>query len=186
MLYVICAPSGAGKTTIIKEIFKLLPEIKFSVSATTRSMRNGESEGKDYYFVTREEFETKIRNNEFIEWEEVHGELYGTLKSEMDKGLDKLCDMIFDVDVKGALSIKKLYPDAVTIFIDAPKEEIIERLKNRRTESNAQLMKRIERMESELKLKDKFDHIIDNQSKPGGLHKAVNEIISIIKKTKSV
>ena len=186
MLYVICAPSGAGKTTIIKEIFKLLREPRFSVSATTRSKRNGETDGKDYYFVTREEFETKIKNNEFIEWEEVHGELYGTLKSEMVKGLEKQCDVIFDVDVKGALSIKKLHADAVTIFINAPKEEIIERLKNRRTESNAQLEKRIERMESELKLKDKFDHIIDNKSRPGGLQKAVNEIISIINKTRSV
>jgi guanylate kinase len=186
MLFVISAPSGAGKTTIIREIFKLLPEILFSVSATTRKKRYAEKEGKDYYFISREEFETKIKNNEFIEWEEVHGELYGTLKNEIKKGLEGKADMIFDVDVKGALSIKKFYPDAVTFFIDAPKEEIIERLKKRHTESDAQMNTRILRMETEIRLKDRFDHIVDNQSKPGGLQIAVNEIINIINQSKSV
>jgi guanylate kinase len=186
MLYVISAPSGAGKTTIIKEIFKNLPEMKFSVSATTRKIRNGEREGKDYYFVSRDAFEIMIKNNEFIEWEKVHGELYGTLKRELQKGADNPADMIFDVDVKGALSIKKLLPEAVTIFIDAPKNEIIERLRNRRTESEEQLNKRIKRMESELKLKDGFDHVVDNKSRPGGLQRAVNEILNIIKQSKPV
>lgn len=187
MLFVISAPSGAGKTTIIREIFKNLPEMKFSVSATTRKMRNGEKEGKDYYFVSREEFEIMIKNNEFIEWEEVHGELYGTLKRELQKGTDNQVDMIFDVDVKGALSIKKLYPEAVTIFIDAPKNEIIERLRNRRTESEEELNKRIRRMDSELKLKDGFDHVVENNTgRLGGLQSVVNEIINIIKQSRPV
>jgi guanylate kinase len=185
LLFIISAPSGAGKTTIIKEIFRLLPGLKFSVSATTRLKRNGETDGKDYYFLTRNGFETKIQNNEFIEWEEVYGDLYGTLKSEVIGYVSAEHDMILDVDVKGALSIKKQFPEAVAIFIVAPKNEIIGRLEKRRTESEEQLNKRIERIEWELKLKDRFDHVVNNESAPNGLQRAVNEIIKIINKSKS-
>jgi len=87
MFLVICAPSGAGKTTVIKEILKIFPFFKFSVSATTRKIRKGEQNGKDYYFITRQDFEQKIKNNELVEWEIVYGDYYGTLKSEIDKSL---------------------------------------------------------------------------------------------------
>src|SRR6187399_2739886 len=102
MLFVICAPSGAGKTTIIRELFKKIPDIKFSVSATTRKIRTGETNGKDYHFITFDEFNSKKANNEFIETEEVHGNYYGTLKSETEPYLKSSSHMIFDVDVKGA------------------------------------------------------------------------------------
>jgi guanylate kinase len=181
MLFVISAPSGAGKTTIIREIFNQMPELRFSVSATTRMLRKGEKEGKDYYYISHEEFEKKKADNEFAEWENVHGELYGTLRNEIEKNINTAHNVILDVDVKGALSIKKLYPDAVTIFIDAPKDEIETRLRNRKTETEEQLKKRIERMEWELNMKDKFDYIVLNKTNPEGITIAVREITGIIK-----
>ena len=181
MLFVISAPSGAGKTTIIHEIFKELPELKFSVSATTRKQRKDEVNGEDYYYISHEEFDKKKENNEFVEWENVHGEFYGTLKKEIEQDINKPVNTILDVDVKGALSIKKLYPDAVTIFIDAPKKEIEERLKGRKTESDEQLKKRIERMEWELGEKGKFDYVVLNKTNPSGIKIAAEKIIEIIK-----
>lgn len=180
MLIVITAPSGAGKTTIVREIMKQLPGLKFSVSATTRQKREKEVEGQDYYFITRNEFDQKVKQNEFIEYEEVHGNYYGTLKKEVEKYLNNGGDVIFDVDVKGALSIKKTFPDALTFFIYAPVDEIIGRLKKRKTETQQQINKRIERMKFELKFLDDFDFKINNSSEPNGLQKALNEIIKII------
>jgi guanylate kinase len=180
MLFVVCAPSGAGKTTILKEIFKFFPFLSFSVSATTRKIRGGEQNEKDYYFISKEDFDNKIKRNEFIEWEVVFGEYYGTLKVEVEKYLTNKHDIVFDVDVKGALSIKQLYPEAITIFIYAPKNEIVERLKRRKTESAEELGKRIKRMELELGLLDQFDYAIVNESKPGGLENAVNDLKKII------
>ena len=182
MLFVISAPSGAGKTTIIKEIFKLFPNFKFSVSATTRKKRNAEQNGKDYYFLSREEFEKKIKDNDFVEWEVVHGEYYGTLKDEIDVYFKINADMILDIDVKGALSIKKLYPESVTIFINAPRNEIIERLKKRKTESETEMEYRVERIDMELGLKNKFDYIVNNDSKPNGINIAVGDIKKVIDK----
>ena len=185
MLFVISAPSGAGKTTIIRELYKIFPHLKFSVSATTRSKRRNEVNGRDYYFITPGEFEQKISNNEFAEWENVFGNYYGTLKSELEKCLGTKDDMIFDVDVKGALSIKNIYPESVIFFIDVPVPELIERVKKRGSETEEQLKKRAERISMETAEKKKFDYIIDNRNNPEGLKKAVNEIAEIIKKYKT-
>ena len=182
MFLVISAPSGAGKTTIIKEIFKLFPNFKFSVSATTRKKRDKEQNGKDYYFLRKEEFEKRIKNNDFVEWEVVHGEYYGTLKDELDKAIKINADIVLDVDVKGAISIKKLYPDSVTIFINAPRDEIIERLKNRKSESEAEMQNRIERIDMEFGLKNNFDYVVNNETKPDGINEAVGEMKKIIEK----
>ncbi len=146
MILVITASSGAGKTTILRELFKIFPDLQFSVSASTREKRNNETEGKDYYFITKEEFQNKINNDEFVEWEEVHGNYYGTLKTEIEKFLSNTQDLILDVDVKGALSIKNLYPDAHVFFIDVPKEELLRRLKGRKTETEEQINKRAARI----------------------------------------
>jgi guanylate kinase len=182
MFLVICAPSGAGKTTVIKEILKIFPFFKFSVSATTRKIRKGEQNGKDYYFITRQDFEQKIKNNELVEWEIVYGDYYGTLKSEIDKSLSDGLDLILEVEVLGAVSIKKLYPEAVTVFIDAPKNELIERLKKRNTESDKELSKRIERMEMEFGMKSRFDYVIKNETGTEGVNKSVEQLKKILKK----
>ncbi|MCI0450711.1 MAG: guanylate kinase [Chlorobi bacterium] len=184
MLFVISAPSGAGKTTIIKELFKLLPELEFSVSATTRKKRDGETDGKDYYFISQDDFKKKIDGDEFVEYEEVFGNYYGTLKSEVEPCLGKNRHLIFDVDVKGALSLKKLYPEAVTVFIDVTLDELVERLKTRGTESNEEIEKRISRIKEELEQKKLFDYIVPNPSKPNGLQNAVKEVEKIINKYK--
>ncbi len=177
MLFVISAPSGAGKTTIIKGLFRVLPNLSFSVSATTRKKRENETDGKDYFFLTVEEFNRRKANNEFIETEEVHGNLYGTLKSEIEPFLKSGDHLIFDVDVKGALSIKKFYPDAVLIYIDVPVDELIRRLKARRTESEEEINKRTSRIMLEAEEKTKFDNIVDNSK---GVDEAVNEVKRII------
>ena len=188
MLFVISAPSGAGKTTIIRELFNILPGLRFSVSATTRPKRKIEKEGKDYYFITKQEFEDRVKKGDFAEWEEVHDQFYGTLKSEIEKsvngGLNSGIDMVFDVDVKGALHIKQIYPKAVSIFIDAPRDELIKRLKKRSTETDDEIKKRLTRLDMELSYKNKFDYIVQNNSSPDGIKKAVLEIVNIITKSK--
>jgi guanylate kinase len=177
MLFVISAPSGAGKTTIIRELFRALPDLSFSVSATTRKKRESETEDKDYHFLTVEEFNRKKDNDEFIETEDVHGNLYGTLKSEIEPFLQSGDHLIFDVDVKGALSIRKFYPAAVLIFIDVPAEELIRRLKGRKTELDEEIDRRTSRIMMEVEEKTKFDHIVDNSK---GVSEAVNEVKRII------
>jgi len=180
MLFVISAPSGAGKTTIIKALFKENPDLKFSVSATTRAKRAGEQEGKDYYFLTDEEFDKKLANNEFAEWENVHGKRYGTLKIEIEKYINSPVNLVFDVDVKGALTIKKLYPRAVMIFIDVPAKQLLSRLHKRNTETDDQIKKRGERIEMEIKEKVKFDYVVDNSDGSGRLVRAVKDLNKII------
>lgn len=182
MLFVISAPSGAGKTTIIKKLFKRNPALKFSVSATTRTKRNSEINGTDYYFITDSEFDQKLQSGEFVEWESVHGNRYGTLKSEVERHLKSNSHLVFDVDVKGALSLKSKYQDAVSIFIDVPVDQILKRLRKRNTESEEDIKKRTQRIEMELHQKDKFDFIVDNSDNNLSLEKAVIELEEIINK----
>lgn len=182
MLFVISAPSGAGKTTVIKELLKEVPELNFSISATTRKIREGEQHGKDYYFLTEEEFDKKIKAGEFAEWETVFLHRYGTLRSEIERYIKSKQHLVFDVDVKGALSLKKLYPEAVMIYIDVPTKQLLERLKKRNTESEEEIKKRNERIELEIKEKEHFDYVVDNSDKPDGVKIAVNDLKKIINK----
>jgi guanylate kinase len=179
MLFVVSAPSGAGKTTIIRELFKTHPELVFSISATTRKKRPSEVDGKDYHYISLEEFNRKKELGEFAEFEEVHGNYYGTLKSEIEPFLNSSRHLVFDLDVKGALSIKKLYPDAVMIFIDVPEEILLERLKNRNTETEAEIEKRASRIKLEVGQKSAFTHFVDNSK---GLENAVRQTEEIIEK----
>ena len=176
-LIVISAPSGSGKTTIAKEIMNRFPDLGFSVSGTTRSKRVGEVDGRDYFFLTREEFKRRIAEGEFVEWEELYGDCYGTLKSEVDRVLESGHHLLFDVDVKGGLSIKKQYPDALLIFIFPPSVAALkDRLLKRQTEDDVTLQRRLDRVTMELELGSKFDFQIVNDE----LDRAIREVQSVI------
>ena len=169
-LIVISAPSGSGKTTIAKAVMAKFPTIEFSVSATTRPERKGEREGKDYFFLNRAEFERRIQREMLVEWEEIYGNLYGTLKSEVDRVLSQGRVILFDIDVKGGLSIKRHYPEALLIFIKLPSFEILkERLTKRNTEDPAALERRLARVPMELELGAQFDHQVVNDDLTGAI-----------------
>ena len=174
----VSSPSGGGKTSIVKKILKDFPEIIFSVSLTTRPKRSNEVNGREYFFVSEEEFEQKIKDEEFIEWERFYDYYYGTLKSFVEENINKGKTVIFEVDVKGALSLKKIYPQSFLIFIDPPSfEELVKRLKNRKTESAEDLQKRIDRAKMELSYKQDFDYIFVNDE----LHKVYKSVKDLIK-----
>lgn len=162
---VLSAPSGAGKTTIAKMLIRRHEDMAISISATTRPKRPKEQEGKDYYFLTEDIFIDNIKNNNFLEYEEVHGDHYGTLKSKVEELLGLGKAVAFDIDVKGALSIKKLYPQAILIFIKPPTlEELIKRLKQRKSERDEEIEKRLQRIDFEYNQALKFDHIVINDN----------------------
>lgn len=174
----ISSPSGGGKTSIIKRILKDFPEIVFSVSATTRPKRVNEIDGVDYFFITDKEFENKIANSVFIEWERFYDYYYGTLKSVVVNNISAGISVLFEIDVKGALSLKKIYQESILIFIDPPSfDELIKRLKERRTENEADLQKRIDRAKMELSFKSSFDYIFTNDE----LEKVYKKVKSLIK-----
>lgn len=177
-LLVFSAPSGAGKTTIVRSVLKEFPELAFSISATTRKRREAEVDGKHYFFISEAEFKKKIDNDEFVEWEKFYDYYYGTLKSHIEDLIDKGTNVVLEVDVKGALNIKKVYPDCVLIFVMPPSFDTLkDRLIKRNTESEEDLAKRLERVELELSYKDKFENVIVNDD----LEKAKNEAKNIIK-----
>ena len=163
-LIVLSSPSGGGKSTLANHLMTLYPEIRFSVSCTTRKIREGEVHGKDYFFLSKEGFEEKIANGEFAEYEQIFGNYYGTLKSEIKKHINSGNSILFDVDVKGAVSLRRNFPeDTLLIFIYPPSlDELQRRLEKRRTESEEELNTRLERAKEELTYKDKFDYAILN------------------------
>lgn len=174
------APSGAGKTTIVKSILAEFPSLEFSVSATSRSPREGETHGKDYYFLSADNFREKIQNQEFLEWEEVYANsFYGTLKSEPERIWKKGNQVIFDVDVMGGINIKKLFTQkALSIFVMPPSLEILEqRLINRGTETPESLKKRLDKAAHEMSFANEFDKIVINDH----LETAIAETIALIK-----
>ncbi len=178
-IIVVSAPSGAGKTTIVKQILKQYPDIVFSVSATTRPKRAVETDGVEYYFITENEFVEKIENDEFVEWEKFYDYYYGTFKKRVDNCINERKTILLELDVKGSLSLKKIYPEAHLIYIMPPSyEELIKRLKGRKTENSEDFKKRVERAKMELSLKDQFDYIIENKD----LEKAIKETSDLIRK----
>lgn len=164
-LLIFTAPSGAGKTTIVRHLLKKFDELAFSVSATSREARPGEEDGKDYYFLSPEEFRVRARTGDFLEWEEVYeDQFYGTLRSEVERlwALGKC--VLFDIEVKGATNIKKLYPaETCAVFVKPPSAEILfKRLRNRKTETEKSLQKRIARAAEELTYEKSFDKVLLN------------------------
>lgn len=166
-LIIFSAPSGAGKTTIVKHLLQKGLDLGFSISATSRGPRPNEVDGKDYYFLTADEFTRKVQNNEFLEWEEVYkGTSYGTLKSEVERIRKSGKNVIFDVDVVGGLNIKKFYGDeALAVFVQPPSvEELRKRLTTRSTETEEKIAMRIAKAEHELTFADRFDVVIVNDN----------------------
>ncbi len=164
-LVIFTAPSGAGKTTIVRHLLGKYDQLAFSVSATTRERRPHEEDGKDYYFLSREDFEAKVAAGDFLEWEEVYeGQYYGTLRSEIDRLWQLGKCIIFDIEVKGATNIKNAYPDqSLAVFVKPPSPEILfERLRARKTETEASLQKRIRRASEELTYENRFDAVLLN------------------------
>ena len=159
------APSGSGKSTIVSHILKLHPELKFSVSAASRAPRGDEKNGVAYWFISADEFRKRIADTEFVEYEEVYpGSFYGTLKSEVERIWDNGDAIIFDVDVKGGVNLKKYFGDrALSVFIQAPSVEVLrQRLVSRATDSPEAIERRVAKAAEEMTYADKFDHIIVN------------------------
>ncbi len=180
-LIIFSAPSGAGKTTIVHWLMQQIPGLAFSISATSRKMRPGEKNGKDYYFLTLDEFKKKIRNNEFVEWEEVYeNQYYGTLISEVERLRNQGKHVVFDVDVKGGMNIKKLYgKNALSIFIMPPSiKELEKRLRHRNTDDEESIRKRVKKAAYELPFAKYFDVIIVNDN----LEKAEQETLKTVKR----
>jgi guanylate kinase len=182
-LIIVTAPSGAGKTTIVHHLIETFDELAFSVSATNRAMRAHETDKVDYYFLSTEQFKALVTEGAFLEYEEVYeDQYYGTLKKEVNRlwALGKC--IIFDVDVKGAINIQKHYPDeSLSIFIKPPSKEILmERLKNRKTETPESLEKRIARANEELTYEKKFDKVIVNDNLDKALKEAERLVIDFL------
>ena len=179
-IVIITAPSGAGKTSIVHYLLDKYPEqLAFSVSAATREARSNETNGVDYYFLTMEEFQKKIEHNEFVEWEMVYeGKYYGTLKTELERIWALGKTPVLDIDVKGAIHVKRQYPnEAISLFIQPPSfDELRKRLLSRGTESHQTLTARINKANYEISFKDQFDHIVINEH----LEKACAEAESLI------
>ncbi len=179
-MIVICAPSGTGKSTLLNRLKLDIPELVWSVSCTTRAIRNGEVHGKDYYFIKTETFEDQIANDEFIEWAKVHSNYYGTSKRFVTEGLAHNRKMLFDLDVQGADAMKKIYGDEVqVIFIEPPSvEELEKRLRNRATDSDKVILERVENARKELMRKLDFDQIILNDD----VEKAYQNLKSLVQR----
>lgn len=177
-IFVVSAPSGAGKHTILKQTLRRDPDLTYSISATTRKPRAGERDGREYYFLDRVEFERRVAAGEFAEWAEVHGNMYGTLRSELNRIVASGKDALMELDVQGMRNIKRLGIDAVTVFVMAPSfEELEHRLRARGTDSDEVIAVRLRNARNEVAAKGEFDHVIVNADIRG----AVAELEAIIK-----
>lgn len=175
---VLAGPSGSGKTTIGRALVDRRDDVRFSVSATTRDRRPDEREGIDYHFLARDEFRRRIEADAFLEWAEVHGELYGTLRSELERAREKREHLLLDIDVQGARSVRDRVRDAVTVFLLAPSgERIVERLRGRGSESEGELRRRLRAAEAELAAVSEFDFVVVNAV----LERAVEAVETIVR-----
>ena len=175
-LIIVSGPSGSGKSTVTK-IVKDKLNIPLSISATTRNPRDGEIDGKDYFFLSEEEFKNKIANDEFYEYAEVHGNYYGTLKKTGEDNLNRGLNVILEIDVQGALIAKEKKKDAILVFFRTKDMEVLEkRLRDRKTDSEEVIQTRLKNAETELKYENKYNYTIVNEN----LENSIQELIDII------
>ncbi|MBI5207376.1 MAG: guanylate kinase [Candidatus Firestonebacteria bacterium] len=181
LIIVISAPSGAGKTSICRKLISLTPSLVHSVSVSTRKPREGEKDGIDYFFTTEESFFKRRAENEFVEWAFVHGNYYGTPKKFMEESIKNGNDVLLEIDVVGALKVKESNPDSILIFILPQSMAVLEaRLRERKTDDEEIIKKRLINAENEIKYIDKYNYIIKNID----LNKAVDDVKSIIRAEK--
>ncbi|MBQ2265986.1 MAG: guanylate kinase [Clostridia bacterium] len=180
-VFIVAGPSGSGKDTLFKELFKKRPDIKFSISSITRAMRVGEVEGEKYNFITREKFEDMLKNDELLEYNVYIGNYYGTPKAPVVAAIENGEDILIEVDVNGAKSIREKMPEAVSIFIMPPSyKELKRRLSGRGTESEEVIEKRMHESLSEIARATEFDYIVVNDN----IDEAVDDIIEIIQSSR--
>lgn len=178
-LFVVSAPSGAGKTTLCREVLKRLPDLKYSISYTTRTPRKGEEHGRDYFFISPDEFQRRIESDQWAEWAEVHGNYYGTSALFLEQRLARGNDILLDIDVQGAQQIMRRYPGCITIFIMPPSPEILaRRLAGRGTDSKEVIEKRLRNSREEMARKDLYHYIVINDHLP----EAIEELTDIIRR----
>lgn len=178
-LFIVSAPSGAGKTTLCRHLIETLPNLGFSVSFTTRRPRPGEVNDRDYTFISREDFRSKADQGEFIEWAEVHGEFYGTSKKRVEALVAEGNDVILDIDTQGAMQIKRKFHDGIYIFVLPPSLQILrERLETRMTDSEQEIDRRFKRATDEIKTYQEYDYVIMNDNLDDAVRKFKAIIIS--------
>ena len=176
LLMVISAPSGAGKTTLCKRLLAEFSDLRFSVSCTTRPARKGEKDGRDYHFISVEDFTRRQANSEFVEWEEIYGHLYGTLKRDIEDIITRGHDVILDVDTKGARNVKEQYPWGIFVFIMPPSVEVLkERLKKRGSETDDIIKVRFDKAMEEIRANEWYDYVVFNDM----VHDSVNIMRSV-------
>lgn len=181
-LFVVSAPSGSGKSTLVQELMRRVRNLRFSVSYTTRAPRGSEQNGRDYFFIDREEFEERIRKGEFLEWAEVFGHYYGTHLSELARASAEGVDLVLDIDVQGARQLKEKIPAAVSIFILAPSREILEqRLRARSQDSEPVIERRLREAAEEIRNYTLYDYVLVNRE----VESSVDTLVSIVKATRS-
>ncbi|MBN1822827.1 MAG: guanylate kinase [Endomicrobiales bacterium] len=177
IIFVVSAPSGAGKSTLSGHVVARIPDLKYSISCTTRAPRPGEKNGVHYFFVTKGRFSGMVKKGEFLEWAKVHGHMYGTPKSYISKCVKNGKDIILDIDVQGGLNVRKIYPDSVMIFVMTPNFAVLEkRLKERKKDSRETIKKRLENAKKEITYIPKYDYLIINDK----LDVAISELKEII------
>jgi guanylate kinase len=181
-VFIISAPSGSGKSTLVSELMRLVPQLRFSVSYTTRYPRGSERDGEDYFFISRADFEERIVRGEFLEYAEVFGNYYGTHISELDRAAAEGYDLVLDIDVQGARQLKERIPAGVSIFILAPSRQILEdRLRARSQDSEAVILRRLHDAAGEIRNYSLYDYVLVNREVPA----SVETLVAIVKATRS-
>lgn len=184
-LIIISGPSGAGKGTLVDRLVARVPALWVSVSATTRAPRQGETEGEDYYFLSAEEFSRRVEEGAFLEWAEVHGNRYGTLRSSVEAKMAEGRDVILEIDPQGAMQVKRLMPDAVLVFIVAPSmDELERRIRGRGAETDEQVSVRLATAVRELELVGNYDCVVENDDVARATDELVRIIESLAQRTK--